>query len=54
MTKLTGTGYEEYVSKNFGSTPMILIMKDNKIVGAQTGYSEYSDFEKVLTDAGIK
>lgn len=54
MTKLTGNGYEEYVSKNFGSTPMILIMKDNKIVGAQTGYSEYSDFEKVLTDAGIK
>lgn len=54
MTKLTGNGYEEYVSKNFGSTPMILIMKDNKIVGAQTGYSEYSDFEKVLTNAGIK
>ncbi len=54
MTSLTGKGYEDYVSKNFGSTPMILIMKDNKIVGAQTGYSEYDEFEKILNDAGIK
>lgn len=54
MTKLTGKGYEDYVKKNFGSTPMILIMKDNKIVGAQTGYSEYEEFEKLLNNSGIK
>lgn len=53
MTKLTGKGYEDYVEKNFGSTPMILIMKDNKIVGAQTGYSEYEEFEKFLNNSGI-
>lgn len=54
MIKLTGKGYEDYVKKNFGSTPMILIMKDNKIVGAQTGYSEYEEFEKLLNNSGIK
>ena len=32
---------------------MILIMKDNKIISAQTGYSEYDAFEKILNDAGI-
>lgn len=54
MIKLTGKDYEDYVKKNFGSTPMILIMKDNKIVGAQTGYSEYEEFEKLLNISGIK
>lgn len=53
MIKLTGKGYEDYVEKNFGSTPMILIMKDNKIVGAQTGYSEYNEFKKLLNNSGI-
>lgn len=54
MMALTGDDYDGYMKENFGSTPMILIMKDNKIVGAQTGYSEYEDFEKILNDAGIK
>ena len=53
MMSLTGDNYDGYMKDNFGSTPMILIMKDNKIVGAQTGYSEYDDFNKVLNDAGI-
>lgn len=53
MMNLTGDNYDDYMNKNFGATPMILIMKDNKIIGAQTGYSEYADFEKVLNDAGI-
>ena len=54
MINLTGKNYETYVKDNFGATPMILIMKNNKIVGAQTGYSEYEEFKKVLNDAGIK
>lgn len=53
MMSITGDGYEKYMEENFGSTPMILIMKDNKIINAQTGYSEYDAFEKVLNDAGI-
>lgn len=54
MVNLTGENYETYVKDNFGATPMILIMKNNKIVGAQTGYSEYEEFKKVLNEAGIK
>ena len=53
MMSLTGDGYDGYMEENFGSTPMILIIKDNIIVNAQTGYSEYEDFVKVLNDAGI-
>jgi len=54
LNALTGEGYEEYMSENFGATPMILIIKDNKIVGAHTGYSEYDVFKTALNDAGIK
>ena len=54
LNALTGVGYEDYMSENFGATPMILIIKDNKIVGAHTGYSDYDTFKSVLESAGIK
>ena len=53
MINIKGEGYEGYVNENFGATPMVLIIKDNKIIGAQTGYSEYAAFETILNDAGI-
>lgn len=54
LSALSGEGFENYMEQNFGATPMILIMKDNKIIKAQTGYGEYEAFETLLTDAGIK
>lgn len=54
LNDLTGEGYENYMSENFGATPMVLIIDNNKIIGAQTGYSEYDTFKTVLNDAGIK
>lgn len=54
LANLTGDEYDGYMEKNLGSTPMILIVKDNKIVGAHTGYCEYDTFETVLNAAGIK
>ena len=54
MMDLTGESYDGYMEENFGATPMILIIKDNKIVNAQTGYSEYDTFKTILNDAGIK
>lgn len=54
MMALTGDEYSGYMSENFGATPMVLIIEKGKIIGAQTGYSEYETFEKVLTDAGFK
>ena len=54
LNNLTGDGYESYMNENFGATPMVLIIKNNKIIGASTGYSEYETFKTVLTEAGIK
>ncbi len=54
MTALTGDDYEDYMDEEFGATPMVLIVEKGKIIGAQTGYSEYDDFVKVLEDAGFK
>ena len=53
MNKLTGEGYEKYMEENFGTTPMILIMKDNKIIDGHTGYTEYETFKEFL-DKNIK
>ena len=52
MMKLTGTDYDGYMEENFGATPMVLIIKDGKIIEAQTGYSEYDTFKTLLKNAG--
>lgn len=54
LLKLTGDKYDGYMEENLGATPMILVMKDNKIISAQTGYSEYEAFETLLSDAGLE
>lgn len=52
LSKLTGDNYDGYMEENLGATPMILIVEKGKIIGAQTGYSEYDTFKKILEDAG--
>lgn len=44
---------QEGVMAEFGSTPMMLIMKNNKIVASQVGYSDYETFAKVLEKGGL-
>ena len=51
---LTGEDYKGYMEENFGATPMILIMKDNKIISAQTGYGEYAAFGYAIDDESKK
>ena len=41
------------VMDSFGSTPMMLIVKDGKIVDSQVGYSEYSIFATLLENNGF-
>jgi len=48
LNNLSGDGYESYMSENLGATPMVLIVKDNKIINAQTGYDEYDNFKDFL------
>lgn len=50
LNNLTGKGYESYMNENLGATPMILIMKNNKIIKATTGYYEYEELENILKD----
>lgn len=44
---------EKIVTDNFGSTPMVLIAKDGKVVKATVGYQEYEDFANFLEENGI-
>ena len=54
LSKLTGEDYEGYMEENLGATPMILIIKDNKIINALTGYTEYEPFKTLLNDSGFE
>jgi len=48
------TDYEDYMKKNFGTTPMILIIENGKIIAGQTGYVEYDTYKAFLNKNGIK
>lgn len=45
---------EKDVMNELGSTPMMLIIRDKKIIGSYVGYSDYETFAKVLEDNGLK
>jgi thiol-disulfide isomerase/thioredoxin len=42
------------IMKSYGSTPIFLIIDNNKIVNGQVGYSEYSTVESILQEEGYK
>ena len=44
---------DKFLETNFGSTPMVLIMKDGKLVNGWVGYDEYDAFTKFLEENGI-
>ncbi len=46
--------YKDYLKENFGTTPMVLIIKDGQLIDAQTGYVEYSTYTSFLEKNGIK
>ncbi len=54
LVNLETTDEQKGVMDEFGSTPMILIMKNNKIIGSQIGYAEYDAYTSVLERAGLK
>lgn len=54
LTNLKTAKDQEGVMAKFGSTPMMLIMKNNKIIASQVGYSDYDTFAKVLEKGGLK
>lgn len=44
---------EEFFNEYYGSTPTVLLVKDNKIVDKHIGYSEYDDYAKFLEKNGF-
>lgn len=44
---------EEFLKQNFGGTPMVLIMKDGKMIGTWIGYAEYSTYASWLEENGF-
>lgn len=45
---------ENFLTKNYGSTPLVLLVKDGKLIKGWVGYSEYSQFAQFLTENGMK
>ncbi len=44
---------EKFISENFGSTPMVLILEDGKLKDGWIGYDEYDAFTEFLEENGI-
>ncbi len=44
---------DKFLSENFGGTPMVLLVKDGKIVDTWMGYSEYSTYATWLEKNGF-
>lgn len=47
------SGYENFLSEEFGATPLTLIIKDNKIINAFAGYTEESYLSSILESSGF-
>lgn len=45
---------EKFLEENYGSTPMVLIVKNGKLVDTWVGYSEYDEFAQFLEKNGFK
>lgn len=43
---------KEFFGENYGATPTVLLVKNNKIVDSHIGYSEYDDYASFLEKNG--
>ncbi len=48
------TELNDFLSENYGSTPLVIITKDGKYVDGSVGYAEYEEFIAFLNKNGIK
>lgn len=45
---------EGFLANNFGSTPMVILVRDGKLVDGWVGYAEYDAFASFLEENGFK
>lgn len=46
-------GLDTYFSENYGVTPMVVLVKDGKIVDKHLGYTDYTTFASLLENNGF-
>ena len=44
---------EQFLATNFGATPMVILVKDGKLVDGWVGYAEYDSFANFLEENGF-
>ena len=55
LSGLKGSGkWDGFAEENVGGTPLTLIIKDNKVIGGLSGYSDTNTIMQVFADAGLK
>jgi hypothetical protein len=55
LSNLTGKGeWETFAAENVGGTPLTLIIKNNKVIGGISGYTETENVVSAFKDAGLK
>lgn len=55
LAGLKGEGeWDGFAEDNVGGTPLTLIIKDNKVVGGLSGYTDTNAIMQVFNDAGVK
>lgn len=55
LSGLTGKGeWETFAAENVGGTPLTLIIKNNKVIGGLSGYTETENITAAFKDAGLK
>lgn len=45
---------DQFFNENYGRTPMVVLVKDGKIVDKHLGYTEYSSFAQFLENNGFE
>lgn len=45
---------EGFLTKNFGATPMVILVRDGKLIDGWVGYAEYDEFTQFLRENGFK
>lgn len=53
LTSLQTNDKGAEIMEDYGATPLLLIVKDNKIINGQVGYSEYSNVATILDEEGF-
>ncbi len=47
-------GLDSFLEENYGTTPLVILVKDGELIEGHIGYAEYDTFAQFLTDNGVE